>query len=143
MNEKAVELGLENTVFADPSGLDVENVSSAYEVSRLITFAARDVRIANIMRLPEYTFHTSRRKRVRVRNTNKLIGQLDVVGGKTGFLRRAGYCLAALLRLPEGQDVAVVVLGARSSLARFRETGRLFNWLQDRAAIVLGESPSR
>jgi D-alanyl-D-alanine endopeptidase (penicillin-binding protein 7) len=134
MNEKAVELGLEETSFTDPSGLDAGNISSAYDVSRLITFAARDERIARIMQQTEYSFGTSRRKSVRVRNTNKLIGQLDVVGGKTGFIRRAGYCLATLLRLPEGQDVAVVVLGARSNLGRFWETRHLFNWLKDRPA---------
>ncbi len=134
MNEKAVELGLEDTSFTDPSGLDAENVSSAYDVSRLITFAARDERIAGIMQQTEYGFGTSRRKSVRVRNTNKLLGQLDVVGGKTGFIQRAGYCLATLLKLPEGEDVAVVVLGARSNLGRFWETRHLFNWLKDRSA---------
>jgi D-alanyl-D-alanine carboxypeptidase len=41
MNEKALELGLESTSFADPSGLNPNNVSSAYDLSRLITFAAR------------------------------------------------------------------------------------------------------
>ena len=40
MNEKAIELGLENTSFADPSGLNADNVSSAYDLSRLISFAA-------------------------------------------------------------------------------------------------------
>ncbi len=140
MNEKAIELGLEDTSFTDPSGLDAENVSSAYDVSRLITFAARDERIAGIMQQPEYSFATSRRKMVRVRNTNKLIGQLEIVGGKTGFIRRAGYCLATLLKLPEGQDVAVVVLGARSNLLRFWETRHLFNWLKERSALPLGDS---
>jgi D-alanyl-D-alanine endopeptidase (penicillin-binding protein 7) len=136
MNEKAMEFGLVDTTFADPSGLDVKNVSSAFDVSRLIVFGTRDERIADIMQLPEYTFGTNRRKSVRVRNTNKLIGQLDVVGGKTGFIQRAGYCLAALLRLPDGHDVAVVVLGARSSLARFWETRHLFNWLKEHSATL-------
>lgn len=140
MNEKAVEIGLENTSFTDPSGLDAENLSSAYDVSRLITFAARDPQIAEIMQKADYEFRTSRRRVVRVRNTNKLLGQLDVVGGKTGFIRKAGYCLATLLKLPDGPDVAVVVLGAQSNLARFWETRHLFNWLKDRAPSLLGES---
>ena len=46
MNEKALELGLESTSFADPSGLNPANVSSAYDLSRLISFAAADERIA-------------------------------------------------------------------------------------------------
>jgi len=134
MNEKAMELGLDDTSFSDPSGLDAENLSSAYDVSRMITFAARDERISRIMQQTEYQFGTSRRKSVRVRNTNKLLGQLEVVGGKTGFIQRAGYCLATLLKLSEEEDVAVVVLGARSNLGRFWETRHLFNWLKDRSA---------
>ena len=90
MNEKAIELGLEDTHFADPSGLDPDNVSSAYDLSRLIAFAGHDARIAAIMQQPDYQFSTSRRRLVRVRNTNKLVGQLDVVSGKTGLHPQGG-----------------------------------------------------
>ena len=61
MNEKALELGLESTSFADPSGLNPDNVSSAYDLSRLISFAASDERIAPIMRTADYTVSTNRR----------------------------------------------------------------------------------
>jgi len=137
MNEKAVELGLQDTRFSDPSGLDADNLSSAYDVSRLITFAAGDDRIAGIMQLAEYRIRTNRRS-VTVRNTNRLVGQLDVVGGKTGFIRKSGYCLASLLRLPQGATVAVVVLGARSNLGRFWETRHLFNWLSTHGDALFG-----
>jgi D-alanyl-D-alanine endopeptidase (penicillin-binding protein 7) len=141
MNEKAVELGLDDTHFADPSGLDPDDVSSAYDLSRLIAFAGHDTRIASIMQQEEYQFSTNRRRLVLVHNTNKLVGQLDVVSGKTGFISKAGYCLATLLKLPEGPDVAVVVLGAYSNLGRFWETRHLFNWLKARESL-LGESPA-
>ena len=55
MNEKATELGLQSTNYADPSGLDPANVSSAYDMARLITYASGDERISEIMRKPEYT----------------------------------------------------------------------------------------
>ena len=134
MNEKATVLGLRSTVFTDPSGLDAGNVSSAYDLSRLIVYAAGNERIAQIMRMREYRIRTSRR-RVRIRNTNKLLGnEINVWGGKTGFIRKAGYCLVALLQLPHGELVAVVVLGARSDAARFLETRRLLGWLNTRLA---------
>ena len=58
---------------------------------------------------------------------------------KTGFISKAGFCLATLLRLPQtGRDVAVVVLGARSNAGRFTETRNLFAWFRGRAAEVLG-----
>jgi D-alanyl-D-alanine carboxypeptidase len=60
-----------------------------------------------------------------------------VRGGKTGFIRKAGYCLATLLQLPQGDSIAVVVLGARSSSGRFMETRHLFNWLADRTKGLL------
>jgi D-alanyl-D-alanine endopeptidase (penicillin-binding protein 7) len=139
MNEKALELGLENTSFADPSGLNPANVSSAYDLSRLISFAAADERVAPIMRTPTYTVHTSRRA-VNIHSTNRLVMEgMDVVGGKTGFIGKSGYCLATLLRLPQGNQVAFVVLGARSNPGRFWETRHLFNWLQDKAGTLFGK----
>ena len=135
MNEKAIELGLESTTFADPSGLNPENISSAYDLSRLISFAAADDRIAPVMRTAEYKVATSRRT-FSIQNTNRLLlgGDVDVMGGKTGFITKAGYCLATLLRLPQGNQVAVVVLGANSNVNRFWETRHLFNWLSEKAA---------
>jgi D-alanyl-D-alanine endopeptidase (penicillin-binding protein 7) len=135
MNEKALELGLETTHFADPSGLNPANVSSAYDLSRLITFAAGDDRISPIMRKPQYTVMTSRRT-ITITNTNRLLlgGDLEVLGGKTGFISKAGHCLATLIRLPTGNQVAVVILGARSNNGRFWETRHLFNWLSQKAS---------
>ena len=139
MNEKALELGLENTSFADPSGLNPNNVSSAYDLSRLISFAASDERVAPIMRTATYTVHTNRRA-VNIHSTNRLVIEgMDVVGGKTGFIGKAGYCLATLLRLPQGNQVAFVVLGARSNPGRFWETRHLFNWLTDKAGTLFGK----
>jgi serine-type D-Ala-D-Ala endopeptidase (penicillin-binding protein 7) len=131
MNQKAAELGLEKTHYADPSGLLASNVSSAYDMARLIAFAAADDRIGGVMRKAHHTVQAGRAT-INVNSTNQLVktGELDVLGGKTGFIGRAGYCLATLLRLPQsGQQVAVVVLGARSNQGRFWETRHLFNWL--------------
>jgi D-alanyl-D-alanine endopeptidase (penicillin-binding protein 7) len=138
MNEKAIELGLESTSFADPSGLNPANISSAYDLSRLISFASGNDRMAGIMRTAHYTVRTSRRS-VNINNTNRLlldgVENVEVMGGKTGFITKAGYCLATLLRLPQyNQQVAVVVLGARSNPGRFYETRHLFNWLSGKAA---------
>jgi D-alanyl-D-alanine endopeptidase (penicillin-binding protein 7) len=138
MNEKALELGLESTTFADPSGLNPANISSAYDLSRLITFASQDERMSPIMRMVSYTARTHRRSIV-IRNTNHLVrgGEVDVLGGKTGFITKAGYCLATLLRLPQSNhQVAVVVLGAASNNGRFWETRHLFNWLSEKASDI-------
>jgi D-alanyl-D-alanine endopeptidase (penicillin-binding protein 7) len=138
MNEKAVDLGLTATHYADPSGLLSDNVSSAYDMARLVTFVSGDDRIASVMRTPEYSVTIGRRP-ITVRSTNHLLGKpgVDVLAGKTGFIRSAGYCLATLLRLPSSnQQVAVVVLGARSNAGRFMETQNLFNWLSTKASTI-------
>jgi D-alanyl-D-alanine endopeptidase (penicillin-binding protein 7) len=144
MNEKAIELGLENTSFADPSGLNPDNVSSAFDLSHLITFAASDERISSIMRTPTYTVTTNRRM-IPIHSTNHLLtsGDVDVMGGKTGFIGKAGYCLATLLRLPQGNPVAVVVLGAHSNNGRFWETRHLFNWLSEKTGTLLVKEPPK
>ena len=138
MNAKARELGLEHTHYVDPSGLLDSNVSSAYDMARLISFAAGDERIASIMRKSSEQIVTNRRT-VNVNSTNKLLlgGDIDVRGGKTGYIHKSGYCLATLLQLPQGDPVAVVVLGARSSAGRFLETKHLFHWLSDRTRGLL------
>jgi serine-type D-Ala-D-Ala endopeptidase (penicillin-binding protein 7) len=139
MNEKAQELGLQSTSYADPSGLLSENVSSAFDMARLITQASGDDRIASVMRTPEYTVYTANHRALTFRSTNHLLrsGDVDVRAGKTGFISKAGYCLATLLRLPDGgHQVAVVVLGARSNAGRFMETQNLFNWLSAKASTI-------
>jgi serine-type D-Ala-D-Ala endopeptidase (penicillin-binding protein 7) len=139
MNEKARELGLESTTYADPSGLNPDNMSSAFDMARLIAFASSDERISSIMRKSVHALSTDRRT-INIHSTNQLVmkGDVDVRGGKTGFINKAGYCLATLLRLPQtGQQVAVVILGAKSSAGRFMEARHLFNWLNSRTPDLI------
>ncbi len=145
MNQKAIDLGLTSTKYADTSGLLSANVSSAYDMARLITYVSSVPQISNIMQKQEYTatavVGTSRRRQINIHSTNQLgrQGDVDVQAGKTGFIRAAGYCLATLLRLPQGgPQVAVVVLGAQSNAGRFWETRHLFNWLSAKAQDLVG-----
>jgi D-alanyl-D-alanine carboxypeptidase len=107
-------------------------------MARLIAHASGDERIASIMQTPTYTVHSVRRD-ITFRSTNHLLGRdnLSVMAAKTGFISKSGYCLATLLRLPESdQQVAVVVLGARSNAGRFLETENLFNWFAAKASVI-------
>jgi D-alanyl-D-alanine endopeptidase (penicillin-binding protein 7) len=142
MNQKADDLGLDHTAYVDPSGLLSDNISSAYDMARLIAFAGEDDRIGPVMRTPEYSFRTTGPRAGRiitVRSTNQILraGDVEVRGGKTGFISKAGYCLATLLKLPQGgPSLAVVVLGANSNLGRFWETRHLLSWLSARTQLV-------
>jgi D-alanyl-D-alanine endopeptidase (penicillin-binding protein 7) len=143
MNDMAVNLGLTSSAFADPSGLDARNVASAYDLSHLIAFAGADSTLGPILRTQDFQARTTKRV-ISIHSTNKLLGDtalgngVDVVGGKTGFISKAGYCLATLLRVPQGPQVAVVVLGATNSTIRFWEARHLFNWVVGRSAGLIG-----
>ena len=92
------------------------------------------------MRTPYYTV-ARRPSQINVHSTNQLVmqGDVDVQAGKTGFISNGGYCLATLLRLPQGgPQVAVVVLGAKSNAGRFWETRHLFNWFSTQGAGSAG-----
>jgi len=150
MNQKADDLGLNHTAYTDPSGLYADNISSAYDMARLISYASEDDRIGPIMRTPEYSFRTipAPRKSARVitvRSTNQILrnGDMDVLGGKTGFISKAGYCLATLLKMPSGgPSLAVVILGASSNLGRFWETRHLMTWLAARTSTLSLATPA-
>ena len=117
-------------------------MSSAYDLSRLISFAA-----ARRAHRADHADRRATRSRpaaapFSIHSTNRLVrgGEVDVMGGKTGFISKAGYCLATLLRLPQGNHkVAVVVLGASSNNGRFWETRHLFNWLSRKASDVFAK----
>lgn len=142
MNAMAVALGLTSTRYADPSGLDENNVSSAYDISHLIPLVTGHDVLGPISRMQSHVVRTNRR-RVTIRSTNRLLGtEVDVVGGKTGFIREAGYCLATLFQVPQGAQVAVVVLGATNSSTRFWEARHLLNWFVDRTQAPLGGGDS-
>ena len=147
MNQKAIDLGLTSTKYADTSGLLAANLSSAYDMARLITFVSSVPQISNVMQKQEYAATAvagTRRRQINIHSTNQLVrqGDIEVQAGKTGFISKAGYCLATLLRLPQGgPQVAVVVLGAKSNSGRFWETRHLFNWLSSKASDLLGGTP--
>jgi D-alanyl-D-alanine endopeptidase (penicillin-binding protein 7) len=138
MNDMARQLGLTNSQYADPSGLDARNVSSAYDVSHLMAFASANPQLASVMSAAQYQVRTNRRV-IKIHSTNKLLGTgMDIVAGKTGFIKKAGYCFATLLQIPHGSQVAVVVLGATNSTLRFAEARHLFNWVVGRANGLVG-----
>ena len=80
--------------------------------------------------------------RSRCHSTNQLVmqGDVDVQAGKTGFISKAGYCLATLLRLPQGgPQVAVVVLGAKSNAGRFMGNAPPVQLAVEQGARLLGD----
>jgi D-alanyl-D-alanine endopeptidase (penicillin-binding protein 7) len=130
MNRLAKSLNLTQTNFADPTGLDPGNVSTASELAILFHAALERKQIAEVIGKKDYTFRAANGRRTyTLHNTNRMLGRLDVIGGKTGYIMESGYCLA--LRIDDGaRKLAAVLLGAPTSGSRFRDAMRLLTSLK-------------
>lgn len=121
MNDKAQDLGLVQTQFADASGLSVFNISTLREVGAMISEARRYELIRTISTLPliqldKLTLHnTSSRLLARAQNT---------VVSKTGFTNHAGFC-AAMVVMHQGRELIFVILGEPSRHHRIAALDRL------------------
>jgi D-alanyl-D-alanine carboxypeptidase (penicillin-binding protein 5/6) len=122
MNDKATELGLKNSFFADSTGLSQNNISTARELALLAEYI--------INSLPEISQMTTQKTYSlpdlgEVSNTNKMLDELyNVVLSKTGFTNYANGCLLMALAAPDGGYIINVVLGADD---RFLEMKKIIN----------------
>jgi D-alanyl-D-alanine endopeptidase (penicillin-binding protein 7) len=122
MDAKARTLGLTQTSFSDPTGIDVPNVSTAREVAVMARAAFNDPWIAEFAGQPTYDVITSAGPH-HIKNTNKLTndGSITVVAGKTGFIYEAGYTLVTRLRREGRHDLIVSVMGCDTASQPFRD----------------------
>jgi D-alanyl-D-alanine carboxypeptidase (penicillin-binding protein 5/6) len=118
MNRRAKELGLGDTSFANPIGLDAAaNYSSARDLAKLALRLRRYEFFRRTVDLPSAVLRSGVRKRV-VLNRNTLVRRVDAVDGvKTGHTRRAGYVLVGSATR-DGVTVISVVLGEPTEHAR-------------------------
>lgn len=111
MNEKATYLGLTNTRFANPHGLDEENhYSSAYDVAKLMQYAMGNETFEQIAGTTSYQ---SKKRTYKWNNKNKLLNYLYdyCTGGKTGFTKKAGRTLVTSAE-KDGLHLIAVTLNA-------------------------------
>jgi D-alanyl-D-alanine carboxypeptidase len=124
MNAKALEIGLKDAHFVDPTGLDENNVATASDVAHMLQTAAGNPLIHSITTTASYEFSTGRRDH-QINNTNRLLkSRYQILGGKTGYISESGYCFATWLRA-DGRDLIAVVLGAPTNATRFADVVRL------------------
>jgi D-alanyl-D-alanine endopeptidase (penicillin-binding protein 7) len=129
MNLKAADLGLMNTSYTDPAGLLKTNISTAYDMARLIVIVSSDDYVSHVMQLVQYSFRTVNHRLVAFHTTDHLlVHNVPVMAAKTGFTNPAGFCLASLLQEPSWKTVAIVVLGAHTNAERFIEVENLYQW---------------
>jgi serine-type D-Ala-D-Ala endopeptidase (penicillin-binding protein 7) len=133
MNEKAISLGMDDSQFTDPTGIDATNMSTASDIVKLLRAAEEYPLIADYSTRPTITITQESGRTVLIENTNTLLtgilteGSGEILVGKTGFLPQAGYVLAAAIE-QDGDKVYVVVMGAESKDARANEVKGLALW---------------
>ena len=124
MNDKAKELGLENTHFANPAGIDAPgNYSSAADLAKITREAMKYPEFRKIVNMPEATISTQDRE-IDVVTTNLLVlpnsgyDYGPATGAKTGTSVQAGPCVVATAQSGDESYIAVV-LDAAGDLQRF------------------------
>ena len=98
MNRRAAELGLTQTHFVTPSGLDAEgHETTAADLARLMRFAMENELFASLCGSPQVSVSFEEPEETRTyTNHNKLLTLLEgCIGGKTGYTKRAGRCLVS------------------------------------------------
>ncbi|MFA6194238.1 MAG: serine hydrolase [Patescibacteria group bacterium] len=134
MNEQAVKLGLKQTSFSDPVGLSEYNLSTAREVALLAQAAFKRSEISEATTKPDYLFMTLNGREKKIESTDYLLfdsGEktLTVLGGKTGYTEKAGYCFVGRLKNSAGREVISVVLNSQDKNGRFKDSKSLANWV--------------
>jgi D-alanyl-D-alanine carboxypeptidase len=116
MNEKAVELGLENTHYANAHGLDAQNHhTSARDLALLAIYCMKNAEFRKLAGTVHYSLQIpGREKAFDCRNVNKLVGFVrEATGVKTGFTNDAMFCLVASVD-SGGREMMSVVMGERN-----------------------------
>ena len=128
MNKKAAELGLTNTHYVTPHGLDDDNhYTTAYELAILTDYALNNKTFYNYVATKSYTININGYPKT-LRNTNELLGNLDgVYGVKTGFTNGANRCLVTSCKRGN-LDIICIVLGADSKKFRTQDSIKLIEY---------------
>lgn len=128
MNQNAQMLGLNNTHFITPHGLDEEeHYTTAYELAILTDYALNNEVFAQIVNTKSYTININENTKT-LNNTNELLGNLNgVYGVKTGFTNGAGRCLVTSIKRGN-LDIICVVLGADTKKDRTRDSAKLIEY---------------
>ncbi|MFA6028009.1 MAG: serine hydrolase [Patescibacteria group bacterium] len=134
MNKKAEQLGLQNSHFVEPTGLDENNKSSPQDMAIILGEVISHKELKEAMAMKEHKMlippdnheHT-------VKSTVKIMldEEVNVIGGKTGFTYEAGYCLASIAKNAQGNEIITVVMGLPDEVSRDAESKELIQWAFD------------
>ncbi len=130
MNDKAFAIGMRSSSFFDPTGLSVLNQSTARDLEKLANYIFKNYpELFTISRNKEnFIIELGTRQTHKLTNINKFAGNLDFIGGKTGYIEEARGNLLSIFNW-NNRNILIIILGSED---RFTETSKLYNWVKDR-----------
>jgi D-alanyl-D-alanine carboxypeptidase (penicillin-binding protein 5/6) len=139
MNEKAQELNLTNTHYADPAGLDDDNdYSTVLDMSRLASFATKNKTLASIFATRQKIISdVTGQRQFQLENLNKLLGIDGVNGVKTGTTEGAGEVLVTS-KVENGHTFIIIVMKSKQ---RFVDTKTLLSLISNNIRYLTPEAP--
>ncbi|MBS4694940.1 D-alanyl-D-alanine endopeptidase [Aeromonas allosaccharophila] len=142
MNAKARMLGMWNTRYADSTGLNPRNVSTAQDLAKLAAAAASYPLIRQYSTDQQSYVRTNKRQ-LHYLNSNRLIreGQWEFTLSKTGYIREAGRCLVLGTKVNH-EPVIMVLLNAETTNDRVADAKRIKTWLEGSGRTTLAANQS-
>lgn len=130
MNIKAQALGMRDTHFDDPTGLNSNNVATANDLAKMVIAAHRYPLIREFTTTSDATININGRE-LTYRNTNPLVksSDWDVGLSKTGYIQEAGKCLVMQARVA-AKTVVIVLLDSAGKLTRVGDANRIRRWME-------------
>ncbi|MFH2139229.1 MAG: D-alanyl-D-alanine endopeptidase [Pseudomonadota bacterium] len=131
MNAKARELGMDDTHFQGPVGLQSENVSTARDLVKMVLAAQRYEHIQRASTQARHVVQINARQSLRFGNTNPLVRSRNWEIGlsKTGYISEAGRCLVMQAKLSERPTV-IVLLDSWGKNTRVGDANRIKSWME-------------
>jgi serine-type D-Ala-D-Ala endopeptidase (penicillin-binding protein 7) len=138
MNNKAVLIGMKDTVFTDPTGLQSTNVSTAADLVKLVQYVSSYSLIKEMS--TSQNFQVDQLPDTKFRTTNKLITRpdWDILLQKTGYIHQAGRCMVAIMMVG-GNPFAMVLLNSSASVYRVRDALSIKHWILHQTSLSLRE----
>lgn len=131
MNTVSQQLGMTQSSWTEPSGLEDDNLSTARDVARATLALSTVPTLSPTTAAPFWDIHRQKRPVRRLFMTN-LLGQrddLEFVVAKTGYTDTARYCFTSLVVLPSGQRLVITLLRASGKQSRWADMRRVLGWL--------------
>jgi len=131
MNNKARELGMQNTRFLDPAGLNSNNVSTAHDLVKMVAAARNYPLIHQYTTTASHSVDGWRGRELRFNNTNPLVknASWDIGVSKTGYISEAGRCLVMEATISK-RPVIIVLLDSWGKSTRIGDANRIKKWME-------------